>query len=68
MHQAPTPLKEAVPGAAWPPALLALLDALLVKDPVKRLQTANEVVERIDSVFDGLGATRKRINPFRRGF
>lgn len=68
MHQAPTPLKEAVPGAAWPPALLALLDALLVKDPVKRIQTANEVVERIDSVFDGLGATRKRINPFRRGF
>ncbi len=67
-HQAPTPLKDAVPGAAWPPALLSLLDDLLVKDPKKRVQTAAEVVDRIDSVFDGLGATRKRINPFRRGF
>jgi eukaryotic-like serine/threonine-protein kinase len=66
IHTPPLPLAEAVPGAAWPPQLLELLAALLEKDPAKRVQSAEEAVERIDAVFDGLGATRRKLNPFRR--
>jgi serine/threonine protein kinase len=68
MHQPPLPLQQAVPGGSWPPAMLELLERLLVKDPKKRISTAAEVLERLERVIDGLGATKRRIGPFRRGF
>jgi hypothetical protein len=67
LNHKPVPLSEVTPGTEWPPALLQLIDRALVKDPAKRTQSAREVSDALDAVFDGLASTRRHL-PFRRGF
>jgi len=67
LNQKPLPLVEAAPATKWPEGLLELLERLLRKDPAQRPQSAREVAEKLEEVLESLAATRRRINPFRKG-
>ncbi len=68
LRQAPRPLREAAPGAPWPPALEDLLGRLLAKEPAARPRSAGEVAAALEDLLLGLERTRRHLRPFRRGF
>jgi len=70
MVEQPLSLAAAAPDGSFPPGLQELVDAMLVKSPRDRIQSAREVLDRLGAVQASLSADRRSrlFGKVRRGF